>query len=216
MSTPPTRPKIYHITHVDNLPAIIAEGWLVSDAEMIRRGGPPAAIGMSKIKERRVKELDVRCRPNTKVGDYVPFYFCPRSIMLYLIYRANHPELTYRGGQNPIVHLQADLYTVVEWAEANSVKWAFSPSNAGAYYTQSQFRSDLGQLGLLDWEAIAARDWAQNQEPKHSEFLLHEQFPFSLVERIGVNTRATEISVETAQSNLANAPRLRVEPSWYY
>ncbi|MBF0135828.1 MAG: DUF4433 domain-containing protein [Magnetococcus sp. DMHC-1] len=43
----PVQPKIYHITHVDNLPAILVDGGLVSDAEMIRRGGPAAAIGMS-------------------------------------------------------------------------------------------------------------------------------------------------------------------------
>jgi len=51
--------------------------------------------------------------PDLYVGDYVPFYFCPRSIMLFIIHQANHPELDYRGGQVPIVHLQADLHTSV-------------------------------------------------------------------------------------------------------
>jgi hypothetical protein len=60
---------------------------------------------MSAIKRRRVEELEVSCHPGTKVGDYVPFYFCPRSVMLYVIHRANHPDLSYRGGQEPIVHL---------------------------------------------------------------------------------------------------------------
>ena len=120
--TPPAEPKIYHITHVDNLPGIIADGGLVSDAAMIARGGPVAAIGMSGIKRRRVEELDVALHPGTKVGDYVPFYFCPRSIMLFVIYRANHPELTYRGGQGPIIHLEADLSEVVRWADAQGVR----------------------------------------------------------------------------------------------
>ena len=51
---PPANPKIYHITHVNNLPSIIAAGELISDAAMIQRGGPPAAVGMSKIKQRRL------------------------------------------------------------------------------------------------------------------------------------------------------------------
>jgi hypothetical protein len=216
MSAPPLSPKIYHITHVDSLPRIVAEGWLVSDAEMIRRGGPTVMIGMSKIKKRRVEELVVGCHPMTKVGDYVPFYFCPRSIMLYLIHRANHPELTYRGGQDPIIHLEADLHRVVQWADTNSVKWAFSPSNGGAYYTQSQFRKDLRQLDQLDWDAIDATDWVQKQEQKQAEFLVHEWFPFSLVDRIGVRTRATELSVEAALASLAKAPTIRVEQAWYY
>ena len=37
--------------------------------------------------------------------------------MLYLIHRANHSELDYRGGQDPIVHLEADLREAVDWAE---------------------------------------------------------------------------------------------------
>jgi len=69
----PAQPKIYHITHVENLPSIVADGGLVSDATMIARGGPAAAIGMSNIKRRRVEELGVDCHPGTKVGDYVPF-----------------------------------------------------------------------------------------------------------------------------------------------
>ena len=99
MTTPPARPKLYHITHVDNLRKIVADGALRSDAAIIARGGSVQAIGMSDIKRRRVEELEVACHPGTKVGEYVPFYFCPRSVMLYVIHCANHPELTYRGGQ---------------------------------------------------------------------------------------------------------------------
>lgn len=113
MTPPPAQPKIYHITHVDNLPGIIADGALVSDAAMMARGGPVAPIGMSSIKMRRVHELEVHSHPGSRVGEYVPFFFCPRSIMLFVIHRANHPELTYRGGQGPIVHLEADLQEVV-------------------------------------------------------------------------------------------------------
>jgi hypothetical protein len=101
MSAPPARPKLYHITHVDNLQPIAAAGELVCDAAILAGGGPAQAIGMSAIKRRRLEELEVACHPGTKVGDYVPFYFCPRSVMLYVIHCANHPELTYHGGQEP-------------------------------------------------------------------------------------------------------------------
>lgn len=132
MTTPPARIYVYHITHVDNLAAIAASGGLLSDAAIIARGGPTAGIGMHGIKARRLK-LPVACYPGDSVGDYVPFYFCPRSIMLYIIYCRNHPELTYRGGQEPIVHLEADLHSVVKWADQQGWRWAFSLSNAGAF-----------------------------------------------------------------------------------
>ena len=107
--SPPTEPKIYHIVHVDRLASIVADGCLWSDAALQRRERPGTTIGMSTIKQRRLTN-PVKCRPGLNVGDCVPFYFCPRSIMLYVIHMANSPELDYRGGQGPIVHLEADLH----------------------------------------------------------------------------------------------------------
>ncbi len=198
MTTPPARPKLYHITHVDNLPAIAAGGELLSDAAMVARGGPVQAVGMSGIKRRRVEELEVDRHPGTKVGDYVPFYFCPRSVMLFVIHRANHPELTYSGGQAPIVHLEADLHTVIEWAERSGARWAFSLSNAGAYYTE--FRSAVEELDQLDWQAIAATDFrpAEVKERKQAEFLVHGGFPFDLIECIGVRSPAVQTQAAAA------------------
>lgn len=97
MSVPPKNPSIYHITHLENLTSILAAGSISSDARRIRLSMANTNVGMTAIKQRRL-DLEVDCHPGTKVGDYVPFYFCPRSIMLYLIFRANHPELSYTGG----------------------------------------------------------------------------------------------------------------------
>lgn len=72
--TVPSRPKIYHITHVDNLAGILAAGGLQANVAMIARGGPAATIGMSSIKQRR-QSLPVKCHPGDTVGGYVPFYF---------------------------------------------------------------------------------------------------------------------------------------------
>lgn len=64
----PAQPRIYHITHVDNLAGIVADGALWSDAVMVARGGPTTMIGMSDIKRRRLEELRVTCYPDNFVG----------------------------------------------------------------------------------------------------------------------------------------------------
>ncbi|MGB7412846.1 MAG: DUF4433 domain-containing protein, partial [Thermosynechococcaceae cyanobacterium] len=133
MSGVPSSPKVYHITHIDNLQGIIQANCLISDALRIKDQADCQLVGMSTIKERRLQEIKVTCHPETTVGQYVPFYFCPRSIMLYVVHMGNHPELTYRGGQEPIIHLQADFETVVAWASQNRTPWALSDGNAGAY-----------------------------------------------------------------------------------
>ncbi len=145
---PPVSPNIYHIAHVDRLPSIITDGYLWCDEEMTRRTEAQAdvgtAIGMSSIKQRRLTELSLDSHPGLYVGQCVPFYFCPRSVMLYVIHRASRDELSYRGGQGPILHLEADLQDAVHWADSNKRRWAFTLSNAGAYYFED--RADLAQL----------------------------------------------------------------------
>ncbi|MGQ4647732.1 DarT ssDNA thymidine ADP-ribosyltransferase family protein [Lyngbya aestuarii] len=116
MASVPSSPKLYHITHIDNLPTIVASMGLVSDANRIANGLTCSLVGMSTIKQRRLNEIEVSCHSGTMVGQYVPFYFCPRSIMLYILHMGNHPEVSYRGGQQPIVHLQADFNTVRTYA----------------------------------------------------------------------------------------------------
>ncbi len=216
MTAPPDKPKIYHITHVENLRAIIGGGGLVSDRAMIERGGPEHTIGMESIKQRRIERLEVSCHPETKVGDYVPFYFCPRSIMLYVIHRANNAELAYRGGQGPIVHLEADLQSVIEWAATNDRRWAFSLSNAGASY--AEFCSTADELDQLNWDAIAATDFRgpDIKEGKQAEFLLHEEFPWSLVERVGVLSRTTQDLASGALASAGHRPPVVIEPAWYF
>ena len=212
---PPAHPKIYHITHVDNISSIIAEGGLSSDATMIARGGPARAIGMSTIKQRRLR-LPVDCHPGDSVGDFVPFYFCPRSIMLFVIHRANHGELAYRGGQGPIVHLESDLQKVIEWADSNQRRWAFSLSNAGALYTP--FRATWDELSDIDWNAVAATDFRSSavKEGKQAEFLLHGDFPWSLVARVGVLSQATKTQLDRLLRGAAHRPPVEVLPSWYF
>ncbi|WP_437486679.1 DUF4433 domain-containing protein [Sorangium sp. So ce1014] len=215
MTPPPSRPKIYHITHVDNLPAIISDGGLISDAAMIARGGPATPIGMSKIKQRRLS-LPVHCHPGDHVGDYVPFYFCPRSIMLFVIHCATNPDLIYRGGQGPIVHLEADLHDVIAWATAAGRRWAFSLSNAGAYYTQ--FSASVAELDQLDWMAIAATDFrpAAVKEAKQAELLVHGSFPWELVSLIGVHAPAIRARAVAAIARGSHQPRVVVHRNWYY
>ena len=213
--TMPTQPRIYHITHVDNLAAMAAAGGLLSDATMLQGGGPTASIGMQSVKKRRLR-LPVACHPGDCVGDYVPFFFCPRSIMLYVLYRANHPELGYRGGQGPIVHLEADLRAVIDWASGQRRRWAFSLSNAGASYTE--FRCKPAEFSEVKWSAVAATNFrsAEVREGKQAEFLVHGDFPWSLVERIGVSSQAVAATVRAEIRDAAHQPSVSVQPGWYF
>ena len=209
----PAQPKIYHICHVDRLASIVASGGLLSDAAILQQALPGTVIGMNTIKQRRLHELTLTSHPQLHVGHCVPFYFCPRSVMLFLIHRRN-PELTYQGGQELIIHLEADLQATVAWANAQQRRWAFTLSNAGAYYFED--RADLAQLGEINWDAVQARDWRQHKEGKQAEFLVEQNFPWHLVERIGVHSRPAHSQVSHALPVLGHRPVVEIQATWYY
>lgn len=218
--TIPEQPKIYHIVHVDRLSSIFSDGNLWCDAEILQRAHIGTSIGMNQIKQRRLNELLLTSHPDLHVGDCVPFYFCPRSIMLYLIYQANHPELAYHGGQSPIVHMEADLNTSVTWAQQNNHRWAFTLSNAGAYYFED--RCDLAQLRDINWDAVQADKWSGNgipysiKEGKQAEFLMEHSFPLHLIERIGVYSQEVYQQVTQLLPVNNHLPQIEIKKEWYY
>jgi hypothetical protein len=210
----PENPKIYHIVHVDRLASIVVDGCLWCDAEIVHRDPPGTTIGMAGIKLRRLRELTLNSHRGLYVGECVPFYFCTRSVMLYLIYRGNHEDLGYHGGQGPVIHLEADLRQAVAWADAQRQRWAFTLSNAGSYYFED--RNDLARLHEIDWDAVQAQKWKNCRERKQAEFLIERRFPWELVTRIGVRSQGVHDQVVAVLRAAANKPRVVIKPDWYY
>lgn len=218
----PVQPKIYHIVHVDRLPSIIASGGLLPDSVMrtYAQCAPVSTnIGLSDIKNRRLRQ-PVPCHSNLCVGDCVPFYFCPRSVMLYMIHCQNHPELSHLGGQDPVVHLEADLKKTIEFADENRLRWAFTSSNAGSRYFDCW--NSVQDLDKINWDAVQARWWSGRGAPetfkegKQAEFLVERSFAWNLVERIGVNTQQVGTKVAAALNQATQKPQVLVTNSWYY
>lgn len=212
--TVPAHPKIYHIVHVDKLPSIVTDGVLWCDREIQQHTPQGTSIGMSKIKKRRLKELRLASHPDLFVGDCVPFYFCPRSVMLYMIHQANDPGLAFRGGQKSIIHIQSDLQKTVDWANKSGRRWAFTLSNAGARLFED--RNNLAKLHELNWTAIEATDWSQHKEGKQAEFLIEKNFPWHLVERIGVLSETAYTFAVHALQATGHRPPVEIRKDWYY
>ncbi len=210
----PHSPKIYHIVHLDRLESIASDGFLWSDKEILSRTIGGTTIGMGKIKERRLR-LPVKCHLQTKVGEFVPFYYCPRSIMLYLIHMRNF-EVAFKDGQEPIIHLEFDLNRVMQWANANERRWAIALSNAGAAYTE--FRDSLAGLAEINWEAVSNTDFRPSKikEGKQAEFLVFQSVPWNLVDRVGVYDGNVQRRVQNMIKGYGHQPTTEVQPSWYY
>ncbi|MEP0841302.1 MAG: DUF4433 domain-containing protein [Phycisphaerae bacterium] len=200
---------IYHITHVDNLPGIIRDGKLWSDAQRRKRKIPCTNIGYSHIKDRRLTRK-VPVAVKGMLGDYVPFNFCSRSVMLYVIWRG-HDD--YQGGQKTIVHLVSSVEAAMETGRP----WAFTDRHADLAY--ANFFDDWQHQDEVDWEVMRLRQWGGNDDQKErrqAEFLVHDWFPWAAIERIGVIDILMADKVRQIVAEATHVPRVCVQRGWYY
>lgn len=202
----PDERSIYHITDVENLPGILAAGGLHSDKIMSERD--PAVIGYGHIKKRRLQQLRVPCAGNRFVGEFVPFYFCPRSPMLYTINIGNTGRPA--GCQQTVVH----LVSTVRFVLGLGVAWAVADGNAGAMHTA--FESSLEAIENLDWEAIEAKYWSDKRHQKQAELLVGDFFPWSGFHEIGCQNAEVAAQVQALLRTENHRPKVSVQTGWYY
>lgn len=206
MNLRPEQVAIYHITDVANLPGILADAGLLSDVAMGSRS--PTVIGYGHIKERRMKQIRVACCGGRFVGEFVPFYYCPRSPMLFTVNKGATGLAP--GCQRTIVHLVSTMAVGVGFGRS----WAISDGNAGASYPS--FYGKIEGLAALDWTAIRATDWRGKTNQKSAEFLVADSFPWTGIQTIGCHNSDVANRVTDLLASQSHRPRVTVEPSWYY
>ena len=211
--------KIYHIVHIDRLESILRAKNLYCDKTITNNSSIYSGtnIGYDNIKHRRMFKNKLITHSDLFVGDCVPFYYCPRSVMLLAIHgnlnRAS--DLSFQGGQDNIIHLESSFQTAIDFANAKNLKWVFTDSNAGSYYFRDS--NDLNLLThFLDLKAISASQWKECKEKKQAEFLIENLFPFELIERIGVKSIKVQQSVADLLEDTDFSPSIEVKTDWYY
>jgi hypothetical protein len=205
---------IMHFTHLKNLPGILDAGFLQADSRVDRRSALRVEAADLGIKAAR-KMIRVPLAPYGCVADYVPFYFAPRSPMLYKL--AKGSVATYAQGQDPLIY----LVSTVEAATRAGLRCLFSDGNCAVAVTQMS--DDLSLLdSMVDWEVIRARMWSNTVEDpdrmrrRMAEFLVHEHVPVGLLAGIAVRTPEIldQVNDMLTVSNV-NLP-VRVRSAWYF
>jgi len=171
------------------------------------------SIAHQHIKERRAQK-QVPCAAGGMLADYVPFYFAPRSPMLYVINKGGVEG--YTGGQRPIVHLVSSAEAVL----AAGLSFAFSDGHAEMDI--SRFFTDLRDLTEIDWNIMQATIWrdtlqdGDRKRRRQAEFLAHQFFPLALVDKIGAYNLKVAQQVMALFAAGPHKPTIITEPTWYY
>lgn len=199
--------KVSHITHIDNLASIVEQGCLWSDQKRIELGLTNQNIGYNHIKQRRLIR-SVNVAAGGTIGQYVPFNFCPRSVMLFVIHKG-HDD--FQGGQERILHFISDIDTI----RLTNQNCFFTDIHADLDYAEQI--DDFIRISELDINRIInERYWQDFKEEKQAEFLVFESVQWQSIQQIGVKTQAIADEVTVLLQGVVHKPEVIVRPEWYY
>ncbi|WP_368679976.1 DUF4433 domain-containing protein (plasmid) [Rhodococcus opacus] len=119
--------------------------------------------------------------PTSVVGHHVPFYFAPRSPMLYRVWKE-------RGDQESLAFLGVRVGDVAD----QGLVWCASNGNARSKFTE--FSNDLSTLReFVDTHALTEKWWTSEEDPdlgrrRQSEMLVHRSVPLGAVRYVVCKT----------------------------
>ncbi len=205
--------QIYHFTHINNLMSILTAGEIRSYSNLALDATEHIDIAHSHIQDRR-HTTQVPCGLGGTLHDYVPFYFAPRSPMLYSIFRGN--VQSYPDGQDPLIYLVTNVQAVI----AHRLPFVFTDGHAVIYFTE--FYDDLANLDKIDWPLMEARFWndtpsdGDRKRKRQAEFLVYDACPCLLITAIGVRTNQMHDNVQQILAATNHNIPVIVRRDWYF
>lgn len=158
----------FRITHIDNIPHIIRYGLLRANSPYIDTKN--IAIGDEKV---ILKREDLIFN-NVRLNDCVPFYFGPRSPMLYVI----------QNGYNGVVRRKPEeiVYCVIRIEDIikGNIECVFTNGHALSALTEYFDGTQLNELNnLLNYNDVYAAHWNSDididlKRRKEAELLIKE------------------------------------------
>lgn len=210
---PRPRPtRVLHFTHIDHIEPMVASG-VTCDAEA-QRELLAVEVGDTDIKARR-RRLEVPAGPGGVVADYVPFYFAPRSPMMYVIHNGRVPQ--YQGPVTDLVYLVASI----EGLQAAGCDLVLSDRNAAVGIADFSASPDDWD-DLVDWSVMDLTMWnsvpeyPDRMERRMAECLAHGRVPWHAVEQLVVATPAHETRVVASLAALGATIPVSVRRNWYF
>jgi len=202
----PIPTRLYRITHLDNLLTTLEHG-LFCRNHPNPSATPYRNIGDADLTDRRGRKM-VPLPPGGVLNDYVPFYFGPRSPMLY--------RISKHAPQSNIIYLLSH----VERIQQLGLPYVFTDGHA--YEILTSYHQDPTDLAALAWDDIYADHWKPTlenpnlQRHKQAEFLVHQFVPRNALVGIAVYNGNIRTQVEQIVQQVGLALPVREVPAWYY
>jgi len=196
--------RIYHVTHINNLPGILATGALLADTSTAWVERPAVDISRPELREAR---RSAHASETGVVADYVPFFVSPNST-LWTAIRAgdmSEPRLAPQARELP-----ANEFIVLVSTVGTAGRDRVVVTNGDATGIVTRFTATPDQA-----EAQLRKLQGDDQSLAEAELLVHESFPFESVTLIGVANDKVRNEVRDQLAAAGHSPKLSIYPPWF-
>ncbi|PPI73056.1 DUF4433 domain-containing protein [Rathayibacter rathayi] len=189
--------RIYHVTHLDNLEAIIAAGAILADQQLVER--PAVDVSAETTREHR---RAVQVKDGVSVAGFVPFFLSPDAA-LWADLRGERVAPHW----SPSAHeTTASQYVVL----VGSLASAPVLSDGDASHVLTRFTEGDALVRTV------ARLLVDEPALRSAEALVPERFPLDGVATVGVASVAARKRVKALFERIDASPRVAVYPPWFY
>jgi len=206
----PTKPvpnlgeqRIYHVTHVSNLPGILGSGALNAE--------PSPVTDVSSEEARTARRATTVAGPDSAtVAEHVPFYLSPNARLW---------ESMRAGSTDPRLSPTAHGLAAAEFVILVSTVKTVATDEASIVVTDGDAAGPRTRIAATDetWKRMLYRLISDDESDGllSAEFLVKDSVPFDAVTLIGVPHDRARDAVKLALAGSAHVPRVAVHPPWF-
>ena len=166
----------FRIVHVDNIPHILSNG--IVHKKSHKADENYVAIGDASVISTRNDKI---IYDNKSISDFIPFYFGPRSPMLYVIQHGFNGVKQYNA--EDIVYCVLNLENILR----NKLKCCFTDGHAISNLTTVYDGKDLSKLEeYIAHKDVYASNWKDENDRdlkrrKEAELLIEDEIPVDMI-----------------------------------
>lgn len=210
--------RIYHVTHMRNLPAVLASGSLLADLNDQRQDRPEVDISSSETRDARRKAL-ISEADQTTVAHFVPFFLSPNATLWQSIrFGETDPRLSAHALGSDIadyVVLVSTVKKVLDVAAANgATAIPFVVSDGDAAGATSRFGTTRDDAERLLRRLRSSQD-LEFSPILQAELLVGGSFPLDSVTLIGVAHDKARAALKQILDGSGFTPKVAVYPPWF-
>ncbi|PQJ10716.1 hypothetical protein CJD36_012145 [Flavipsychrobacter stenotrophus] len=207
------REYCYRICHIRNLTHVLVNGLCTkhhpkADPNFISIGNP----GIISVRDDRA----VLINDYGNIGEYVPFYFTPLSIMQYNIVTGYWDPPVAKIHPEDLLIIQCKISDLVEVG-----RFFFTDGQANSAVTKHY--TDLNMLKEIDWDCIQQQNFSKSGDdydrPRRyqAEFLVHNHVPVTSINALFVYNEKAATFVRKEMVNTGNNTlKVNIENRLYF